>query len=71
MHNTVMSPNPRNWWHPTLLSFVALLPFEGSCQLGEAVYQDGQASGLEDIQEFGSHTGSEVVRHREEHCCKG
>jgi len=34
------------------------------------VYQGEQESSLEDIQESGSHTGSEAVRHREEHRCK-
>jgi hypothetical protein len=69
-HNTIMSPNPRSCWHPTLLNSVAWLPFEGSYQLGEVVCQDERASELEDIRESGSHTGSEVVRCREEHHCK-
>ena len=33
------------------------------------MYQDERASELEDIQESGSHIGSEAVRHKEGHRC--
>ena len=54
---TIMSPNPRSWWRPTLLNSAAWPPFEGSYRPGEVVCQDERGSELEDKPESGSHTG--------------
>jgi hypothetical protein len=54
---TVMSPNPRSWWRPTLLNSAAWPPFGGSYRPGEVVCQYEPGSELEDTPESGSHTG--------------
>jgi hypothetical protein len=56
-HNTIMNPNPRSWWSPTLPNSAAWPPSEGSYQLGVVVCWDERVSELEGIRESGSHIG--------------